>query len=88
VLLDELLEGTDDLARALAGFFREAGHEHLVLRYGIDHLLALALEGDDQLAQGGVGKRLDRRLRGVSSLLARQIGCDCIDETACQVPER
>ncbi len=59
VLLDELLEGLDDLLRALARGFGEAGFEDSVLRDGVDNLIVFRFQREDDLAQLGVIERLD-----------------------------
>ena len=72
VLLDELLEGADDLACARSRAASEKpASSTLVLRDGVDDLLVLLLEREDQLAQLGVGERLDGGLRRRGRLLRR-----------------
>lgn len=57
---------------ALARGFGEAGFEHGVLCHGIDDLLVLLLEREDQLAEPGIAEGFDGGLRQLACYLGLQ----------------
>jgi hypothetical protein len=74
VLGDEALERFHRAPGALAGGLAEVGFDQLVLRDGVDDLLGLLLERDQQLAQGGVAQGFHGALHQLLRLAGRQVG--------------